>query len=490
MTRLSPRTLAELEERLAEDLLWLNRPAAPWTKQRHRDGSKVLDVAVIGAGLCGLIAMAALKANGIEEVRAFDSAPAGREGPWVTSARMQTLRTPKDLPGLALGLPSLTFRAWYEAQFGREAFEAMDLIPTGQWMDYLVWYRKVLELDVVNDVRVTGISPRPGGLFEITHSEAYGEKSVFARRVIIATGLDGLGEPSLPAVAHRVAERYRAHGAAIIDMASLKGKRVAVVGSGSSAMDNAAAALEAGAASVDLFARQPTLAKTDKLSGISGLGTRYGYFDLPDADKWEIMQEAGKTGTPPPRHSVLRVSAWPNAHFHLSSPIDDLVETANGVEITTPKGHYAVDFIIFATGFGIDYAKRPEFSEITDRALPWGEAYSPPEGQANAGLAISPYLGNAFQFTPRPGQTEDAWLSYVHCFSFPSLLSHGKINSGMPSINEGATTLVNGIVRSLFTEDREELLAQFHGYDKSELTGDEWTDADKVLDVSSQPNTI
>jgi cation diffusion facilitator CzcD-associated flavoprotein CzcO len=480
MTRLNPQTLEELEERLAEDLLWLNRPASSWVEPREHQGQKVLDVAVIGAGLCGLIAMAALKGHCIENVRAFDRAPAGQEGPWITYARMETLRTSKVLPGLALGLPALTFRAWYEAQFGREAFEAMSLIPTAQWMDYLIWYRRVLELDVVNEASVQGITPRADGLFEIAYADPQGDHVEYARRVIIATGLDGLGEPFLPAVAHRVPEKYRAHGAAIINMSMLKGKTVAVIGSGSSAMDNAAAALEAGAARVDVFARQSSLAKVDRLAGISGMGTRYGYFDLPDADKWLIMHEASKVGTPPPKHSVLRVSKWPNAHFHLSSPIDDIVETAAGVEITTPKGLYGVDFIIFATGFGIDYAKRPEFEAITSNALLWGEAYTPPEALGNAGLAASPYLGAAFQFMPKSDAEQDRWISHAYCFSFPSLLSHGKINSGIPSINEGATTLSNGVARSLFVEDREQLLAQFHSYDKSELTGDEWTDADET----------
>lgn len=36
----------------------------------------------------------------------------GKEGPWVTYARMKTLRTPKNLTGLDYGMPSLTFQAF------------------------------------------------------------------------------------------------------------------------------------------------------------------------------------------------------------------------------------------------------------------------------------------------------------------------------------------------------------------------------------------
>jgi hypothetical protein len=85
---------------------------------------------------------------------------------------------------------------------------------------------------------------------------------------------------------------------------------------------------------------------------------------------------------------------------------------------------------------------------------------------------------------PKPGHPDAEWVKQVHCFCFPSLTSHGKINSGIPSINEGAQLLAIGIVRSLFVEDRASLLAQFHAYADSELKGDEWQDADLANPVS------
>ena len=65
---------------------------------------------------------------------------------------MPTLRSPKDQTGPDLGIPSLTFEAWYEAQHGAGSFADLDLIPTGAWHDYLQWYRRVLELPVRNGV--------------------------------------------------------------------------------------------------------------------------------------------------------------------------------------------------------------------------------------------------------------------------------------------------------------------------------------------------
>ncbi len=43
-----------------------------------------------------------------------------------------------------LGVPSLTFRAWWEAQYGSAAWDALDKIPRARWMDYLRWYRTTL----------------------------------------------------------------------------------------------------------------------------------------------------------------------------------------------------------------------------------------------------------------------------------------------------------------------------------------------------------
>src|SRR5699024_11707734 len=145
--------LAALEQRLAQDLAYLNLPAEPWVPASTFEGQPLLDVAVVGAGMAGLAAAAALRNHGIR-VRVYDRADPGFEGPWATTARMETLRSPKWLTGPALGLPSLTFRAWYEAQFGMQAWTELDKIPRLQWMDYLRWYRRDMQVEVHNRHRV------------------------------------------------------------------------------------------------------------------------------------------------------------------------------------------------------------------------------------------------------------------------------------------------------------------------------------------------
>lgn len=469
--------LSSLEGRLAQELDWLNLPARSWVPSRSHNGAPVLDVAIVGGGMLGLVSAAALRNIGIDNVLCFDRAPSGREGPWITSARMETLRTRKDATGPALGIPSLTFRAWFEAQYGAHAFADMGLIPRPMWMDYLVWYRKVLDLPVQNDTTVTAVTLRDDGLVELSLDFGGAVEQRLARRVILATGIDGLGIPGLPEVAKSLPVRYRAHSSDVFDVTALKGKRVAVVGAGASAMDNAAAALEAGAVRVDIFVRRSDIPRVDKFTGVGSRGMTHGYIGLPDETKWAYMVEGERAQIPPPRHSVLRVTRHANAHFHLASPITALAEDDGKVEITTPKGTYAADFIIFATGFAVDFDSRPEFAGIAPFIRRWADAYTPPTGENHAGLAQMPYLGPGFEFLPRDGAT--AAISNIYCFAYPAVLTHGKITSGIPSIGEGATRLAQALGRSLFVEDRAIHLQSFRDFAVAELMGDEWIDADQ-----------
>jgi cation diffusion facilitator CzcD-associated flavoprotein CzcO len=473
-------SLGELEARLAEDMAWLNLPAKEWLPRTKADGGEVVDVVVVGGGLCGLVTLAALKRVGINNAKAFDRSPEGREGPWITYARMETLRTRKEAAGPALGIPSLTFRAWFEAQFGAEAFARMDLIPRGQWMDYLVWYRKILGLAVENDTRVTGVDIRRDGLISVSHASPNEAGHTLARRVVVATGLDGLGAPTLPALARQVPSRFVAHGAAMIDMSALRGKRVAVVGAGASAMDNAAAALENCAARVDIFIRRTDIPRVDKFTGIGSQGLVHGYFGLPDDVKWALMLEGERAQIPPPRHSVLRVSRHANAFFHLRSPLLDLFEEDRAVTVVTPRGRYHTDFVIFATGFSVDFDKRPEFAGFSRQISLWSDVYQPARGMEHEGLSRSPYLGANFEFLPKAGGNRA--VSRIYCFAYPAVTSHGKITSGVPSISDGANRLAQGIARSLLVEDRDQLIGKFRTYDTPELLGDEWRDADQIVD--------
>jgi len=463
--------LEALRARLAEDMALLNLPARPWVLPWEGKIAPDVDVLVIGAGMLGLCATAALRLHGVESVLCLDRAPQGQEGPWITFARMNTLRTAKTATGPALGVPSLTFRAWFVAQHGTAAWEVLDKIPRAQWMEYLNWYRTVLNLPVRNACEVTGIVPRGDGLFDVAVAgEAH---PIRARRVIFATGIDGFGTGYIPPVVDGVDRRFYTHSADRISFEAFAGKRVGVVGAGASAMDNAATALEAGAASLDLFVRRPALPAIDKFSGVSSEGLVMGYLGLPDPIKWRIMRYGLDYPVPAPSDSTRRVFRHANARMHVASPVLRVTENGDGIVVQTPHGETALDFLVFATGFTCAPENRPELATIEPALRRWSDRFQPDAGEESMALGASPDLAPDFAFQAREPR-DQGWVSHLYCFSFDATLTHGKLTSGVPALTEAANRLVRGVASSLLAEDAERYLNVFRAYDRAELRGDEW----------------
>ncbi|NIF23679.1 flavin-containing monooxygenase [Candidatus Pantoea multigeneris] len=471
--------LQALEARLQQDLDLLELPAKAWVPPRQYQGEQVRDVVVIGAGMCGLAATAKLLLSGIDNIVTYDAAAAGQEGPWVTFARMETLRSPKTLHGPALGLPQLTFRAWFTAQWGVDAWEALDKIPKAQWMDYLVWYRQVLNLPVHNGVRITGITQQESLIaLELSGAET---GRVLTRRLVLATGRSGLGGAAVPEFLRHVDRHLWAHSADPIDFAQLKGKRVAVIGAGASSMDNAATALEAGAATVDLLIRRKEMPRINKMTGIGSQGVVHGMFQLPDSWKWKFVDYTATMQTPPPRASTLRVSRHANAHFFLDCAINAVTQQGDALLIDTTQGEMTYDFLIAATGFANDFHGRSEFAALAPHIRSWADGrYRPEMGAPRASLLQAPDLGPDFAFRERqPGACPI--LAHIHCFNDAAMLTHGKVSGDIPAVSAGADRLVRALAASLFAEDVETHFANLQAFDKPELLGDEWIDSTPLL---------
>jgi cation diffusion facilitator CzcD-associated flavoprotein CzcO len=466
------RGLAALEARLAYELACLQLPAPRWTPEREHQGQAVADVAIVGAGMAGLALAAALVQRGVSVV-AYDEAPAGLEGPWATTARMETLRSPKQLAGPALGIPSLTFRAWFEAQFGEDAWESLDKIPRLQWMEYLRWYRAVLALPVLNGHRVTDLLPRDDGTVELQIEVAGRPLRTRARRVVIATGRAGLGGPAVPEWAESLPRARWAHSSDDNDYAALAGLRVGVVGAGASAMDSAATALEEGATQVHLLVRRPDIPRVNKGKGAGHPGFVQGYGRLPDDWKWRIRHYIATQQVPPPRNSTLRVSRHGNAHFHLGVTIEGAEERAGALQLRTSAGPLALDFLIFATGFSVDWRQRPMLRHVAPHIRLWKDRYRAPPDADDSELAGSPDLGAAFEFQPRAG-AHCPGLERLHCFCYPATLSLGVITGDIPAISEGALQLADRLTGLLYLEDIEHHFRRLEAFSEPEVFGDEW----------------
>src|SRR5580700_4044132 len=106
------------------------------------------NVVLVGGGQTGSALAFALRRAGIGKVSVIDAAKDETQaGIWLTAARMNLLRTPKNLPGPELGIPALSFQSWYEARNGQAAYAAIDRIVRTDWADYLSWYKRFLSIN-------------------------------------------------------------------------------------------------------------------------------------------------------------------------------------------------------------------------------------------------------------------------------------------------------------------------------------------------------
>jgi FAD-dependent urate hydroxylase len=462
-------SVTQLSKRVRHELTYLGYPPRAWTVPRSRDGMPVLDVLIVGGGQSGLGTAFGLKLERITNVRIIDRCPRGLEGPWRRFARMREIRTPKEVTGIDFGIPSLTARAWYEAKFGRKAWQRIDRIPQDIWRSYLDWYGNVLDLAVENEVELTSIEPDGDLLLaHLRHSDRI--ERVHARKIVLATGFDGSGRWRAPPllVANLPPERY-ARTADDIDFRRLAGKRVGVLGAGASAFDNAAVALEAGASRVDLCFRRADIPRVNPLIWMNFAGLLGHFAELTDLERWRFMRRLLKElPVPPTQDSVWRCRSFENFAWHANCDWKSVRDESGVARVETEAGTFAFDFIIFGTGVETNLSMRPELAPIVRHIALWRDRFTPPPGEDSELLANHPYLGAAFEFTERePGNAP--YLGRLHNFTFGAMASLGLTGAAIPGTKYGVRRLVNGLARDLFLEDSAIYYQDLLGYRVPEL---------------------
>ncbi|MBV8030081.1 MAG: NAD(P)/FAD-dependent oxidoreductase [Betaproteobacteria bacterium] len=461
--------LSSLAELARRELAQLNYPAPNWVLPKEGPGGEpLLDVLVIGGGMCGQTAAFALLREGVRNLRCVDRAPRGLEGPWATFARMDTLRSPKHLTGPELGVASLTYRAYHEAKFGEESWQKLHKIDRLEWARYLLWVRDVAAVPVENGVEVGSISVFPG----YSRIEFKNGPALFSRKTVLALGREGSGALRWPRFATfdpaKRAGMNVFHSADEIDFSRLAGKRLAVLGVGSSAFDNAATALERGAASATLFARRRFLPQVNKSKWTAFPGFLEGYASLEDARRWRFYTYIFSQQVPPPYESVLRCEKHKGFSIRFGVSVLDLSPGEKGVVIRTERQEETFDAVIVCTGFDVNLMDRPEIASFRDSIETWRSHVSHEEARAHPEEARFPHLGDSFQLKGAlPG------LERIHVFNWGATLSHGALAGDIPGLETGARRLANGIARDLFLEDAdrhwERLLV--HNEDELKSTG-------------------
>ncbi|GAB2622438.1 FAD-dependent oxidoreductase [Pseudactinotalea suaedae] len=431
-------------------------PETVWTPEDDR-----WDAVVIGGGQAGLTTAAKLTHEGVRRVLVLDRGPAGREGPWVTWARMETLRTAKDLHGPDAGIPGATFRSWYAAQHGEQAWERLGLIPREMWQTYLLWVRETFGIEVRNGCEVTALDT-DGSTATLRVVAGGTEEVLRARAVVVATGTDGFGGPQLPPFVADLPRHRWIHSSGHLDVAALAGSRVAVLGAGASAFDNAAVALEAGAERVVQLVRRPALPTVNAARAVESRGVYRHFAALPERVRFELAHRFLSLPMPPPDHSVARCTRFEQYELRLGAAVVGAREGADGLELRTADGAVeSFDLLVVATGFAVDVDAVPWLAPVAGDMARWvSRDVAIPTDPMGAALARYPVLDATMRVVGRDAAASER-LRNLYLFGPVGWPSVGPQCTGINSLPIGSDTVVRGVCAGLLADQAERLLEDF-----------------------------
>lgn len=410
-----------------------------------------MDVAVIGGGQSGVAIAFGLRRAGIARVSVFDAVGPDAVGVWNTVARMPQLRAGKGFTGLEQGIPDLTFERWFSRLHGDAAFASMQEIPLAAWRDYLAWYREATGVEVRWHHRLLSILPdteTPDSSVRLRFGLSNGQTSTLtARNVVLATGIDGFGEPYVPPRLRGLIPPDRLlHSNDAIDFSGLRGRHIGVIGAAASAFDAAAVALENGAASVHQLVRHPSLAQANDRAAASPSADKLFFTNFNDDLRWRLIATR-RSRSSAPDSAIERASRHPNHILHFGVTDADIAMRDGDIWLASDAGDARLELVIACTGYRQNVWARPELAAIAPHILLWRDRM--PADESDSLWADHPYLGHGFALQERePGQAP--WISRVHIYTFAAIVSHGIHVGDIGSAAIALPRLVSGVQHSLF----------------------------------------
>jgi FAD-dependent urate hydroxylase len=453
--------LAELAAQARAELDMLSFATKQWVIPKLHAGRKMLDVVIIGAGQSGLVLGHALKRRGVTNILLLDRNPKGYEGVWETYARNYEIRSPKDITGSDLGVPSLSIQSFFTAKHGPDAWAKIKRVPRTDWMDYLRWYRSIADLLIENGVTITDIDYDSDG---VTLTCADGS-TLRTRLAVLATGMDGGGSWQVPSILTENLPKARYnHTSDIVDHKSLRGQRIGILGAGAAAFDIAVTALTHDATSVDMFMRRPVLPMIDAARELEhGGGLDHGH-ELSDTTKWALSKFMSGLSQAPAEHHFHKACTFSNFRMHLGAPWETVGMDGDAIAVGTPKGDFSFDHVFAATGVSVDMAERPELAKIAAKAALWRDRFTPPADDPSPRRLNFPYLNRCYQFTEREPGTAPG-IERIYAFNALATMSMGGMSAvSISSHRFGVPRLASGITGFLFAEQEEQVIPTLASY--------------------------
>jgi thioredoxin reductase len=333
------------------------------------------EVVVIGAGPYGLSAAAHLQHAGVE--------------PYVIGQTMtfwktnmpggMLLRSKMEASNIAAPQKHLSIFA-YEKTLKRKI---ADPVPIKDFVAYGEWFQKQVAPNL--DTRRVQKVSQSGGVFELTFDD--GDK-LQAKSVVLALGIGPFHYR--PEQFADVPRELAPHSSDFNEFLKFRGKRVAVIGRGQSALESAALLHENGA-EVQILTRDPALIyrpyawkKHIFRALTSGPLLPLSYKVIPPTDLGDVWTsrkmakpELFRRQTPEEQEKLIRACARPIGAYWLeprlkSVPVRTSIHVTraavmgNGLRIELSDGSTEnLDFVVCATGYRIDISKY----QILDRSL-------------------------------------------------------------------------------------------------------------------------
>src|SRR5882724_345614 len=323
------------------------------------------DVVIIGAGPYGLSAAAHLKALGGLTVRVFgetmefwrQNMPAG-----------MFLRSPWSATHIADPNGTLSLDAYTAAR----KKQLSTPIPLDDFIDYGDWFQGRAAPDL-DRRKIRKVESEPKG-FRLTTNDG---EVVYSRRVVVATGIAPFAWR--PPEFEGLPKSLVSHACDHSDLSRFRGKHVAVVGAGQTALEAAAILHESGA-DVEIVIRNPEIRwlkwrKTilrfgpiGKLlysprdvgpAGISQLVAR------PDIFRFFPRNLQDKIGRRAilPAGAVWLIDRLKNVNARTERIVQSAAPAGGQLKVSLDDGsELTVDHLLFATGYRIDITKYPFLS--------------------------------------------------------------------------------------------------------------------------------
>jgi FAD-dependent urate hydroxylase len=326
-------------------------------------------VLIIGAGPYGLSISAHLRALGISHQ--IVGRPNGTYRAHVPVG--MNLKSEPYASDLAAPQPGYDVET-YCARHGYDYSARLGPLSLERFLGYAGWYTEQL-VPGIRDIRVSDVRPADGG-FRVSFADA---DPITARQVVVATGV--LPYHRIPAELAALPAGLLSHTKDIHRLEPFRGRRVAVIGAGQSALETAALLHEAGA-DTRLVVRGPALNWADpNPETLSGLGRLVRPANkLCEGWRCAVWFSPGAFRLLPPgvRVAKARTVLGPSGSWWLKDRIEGVVETAYGQHVrgaeTAGSGvrlHLAgagastldVDHVIAGTGFRVDVDRLTFLSE-------------------------------------------------------------------------------------------------------------------------------